>query len=749
MKKILLLTKTLLAAVLLCVGQNAWAGDVTVVKYSFDDASSPSFTPGSRTSFDYSRTSVITSTKFLNAYNDANGDPGAATISLGSTDLSEKTWTLEFEWAACGGCNSKADHTTLKAGDTTLFDISGNSNWNTTVTLSYGASGSATLPVPGCDKGKRFSANVGDQYNTTDYWHHFVITGSAEDGVKLTVTNSSSGTKVVDDVTLSSTNVSPTSIIIEPCCGGAIALDELHLYYVSNVEAVSVPSFGVAYAGANRTVTITPGVSSESNPVTTYYTLDGSDPTNESNEYTTSLTITENCTVKAISISSTSVSSEVSSQAVTVGKIPLATPTISASGFTNTTGASVNNPTFSFACDNSKIEGTPTATLYYTFTPYGGVESSETAGSSFTPTAYGTLKVIAKNDDYSSSEKTLVVSSLYTISYTGRDYTTATTSDISTAEGFWGAEFDVTWDGWASGLKANLKNPVMSDDYRLRINNTGTVNLVSGWGWVRNDNGYGYQSRYAKEGYFVGLKTNTSKGNNASALTYPTAYCSFGSGVAMDVVTINVPAGNLVQQLYFYEASPTTVSVTVSDAGMATYVPSYDLDFSASEIKAYKAKVTAKGVCTLTEVANVPAGTPVVLVKDGGATENIPVMTGATAVSENDLVAGTGETVETEDGDYTNMILNNVDGKVGFYFANGQTVATNRAYLHFDSSLAPAEEGESTARSMRIVFDGVTSVDNVEAAVEAKAQDGKFIENGKIVIVKNGVKYNAAGQQVK
>ena len=213
-------------------------------------------------------------------------------------------------------------------------------------------------------------------------------------------------------------------------------------------------------------------------------------------------------------------------------------------------------------------------------------------------------------------------------------------------------------------------------------------------------------------------------------------------------ITLTAAASSTSGVDYIYIIK-TGESVTVSDAGMATYVPSYDLDFSATGIKAYKAKVTAKDVCTLTEVTNVPAGTPVVLVKDGGATENIPVATGAAAVSENDLVAGTGAAVATTDGDNTNMILNNIGGNVGFYFAAGQTVATNRAYLHFDSSLAPDEEGESTARSMRIVFDGVTGVDNVEAAAEAKAQDGKFIENGKIVIVKNGVKYNAAGQQVK
>ena len=208
------------------------AGPNEVLTYSFDDASHPSgLTAGSRVSFDYSRTSVITNSKFLNAYNNTNGDPDATTVSLGDTDLSGETWTLSFEWAACGGCNNKPDHTTLKAGNATLFDLSGNSNWNTTVTIIYtGSDGSKTLPVPGCDKNNRFTEAVGDQYNTTNYWHHIVVTGSAE-GVKMTITNSSTGAAVVEDVVLSETNVNPTSLIIEPSCGGGIGIDALSLTY--------------------------------------------------------------------------------------------------------------------------------------------------------------------------------------------------------------------------------------------------------------------------------------------------------------------------------------------------------------------------------------------------------------------------------------------------------------------------------------------------------------------------------------
>lgn len=190
-----------------------------------------------------------------------------------------------------------------------------------------------------------------------------------------------------------------------------------------------------------------------------------------------------------------------------------------------------------------------------------------------------------------------------------------------------------------------------------------------------------------------------------------------------------------------------SVSATVTAAGYATYVPSYDLDFSATSIEAYKVKVSEKGKATLTKVDNVPAGTPVLLYKDGGATENIPVMTGAAAVTDNDLVAGTGATVETIDGEYTNMILNNVGGNIGFYFAAGQTVATNRAYLHFATSLAP----EASSRMVMVFGDETTGINdttrlnnkeeitniyNLSGQRVAQPTKGLYIVNGKKVIIK-------------
>ena len=203
-----------------------------------------------------------------------------------------------------------------------------------------------------------------------------------------------------------------------------------------------------------------------------------------------------------------------------------------------------------------------------------------------------------------------------------------------------------------------------------------------------------------------------------------------------------------VDYLYIVKTGEANETVVVSAAGYATYVSKNNLDFSNATTKAYKVKVATKGVATLTAVEKVPANTPVLLYAENGNGdgEAIPVVATADAVEDNDLVAGAGVTVATTDGDYTNMILNNVNNKVGFYFANNQMVAANRAYLHILTTLAP---DASNAR-MQIVFDSETSgIKSVNNALNesgnyfnlsgqriSEPAKGLYIVNGKKVIIK-------------
>lgn len=303
-------------------------------------------------------------------------------MALGSENLAEETWTLSFEWAANGGCNKKTGHTYLKAGDTNLFDIEDISDWNKTVTVKYGESGAATIDVPACDKSKRFTINTADLYNTTTYWHHFVVTGS-EEGVKLTVTNSSSGDVVIDNVTLSDTNVAPTALVINPSCGGAVGIDELLLTYYVEGEVVQTPI--AAYTkvdGISRTITAT----CDTEGATIQNSLDGETYTDGAE-----VTLSESCKLYFKAVKGTSESDVLEFDVEAGEAITLITPTINRT----------NNETVIITADQNSLLLSPTATIYYT---YGEESGSFTGTKELTVEADATITAYAEAVGYTTSK---------------------------------------------------------------------------------------------------------------------------------------------------------------------------------------------------------------------------------------------------------------------------------------------------------------------------------------------------------
>ena len=86
------------------------------------------------------------------------------------------------------------------------------------------------------------------------------------------------------------------------------------------------------------------------------------------------------------------------------------------------------------------------------------------------------------------------------------------------------------------------------------------------------------------------------------------------------------------------------------------------------------------------------------------------------------------------------------DGNEGDFVKVGTGVAINpfRAYVVYDG------DGVSLARmAARFVSGSVTGINEVSETPNVLNPDRKYIENNNIVIVKNGVKYNAAGQLLK
>jgi len=282
----------------------------------------------------------------------------------------------------------------------------------------------------------------------------------------------------------------------------------------------------------------------------------------------------------------------------------------------------------------------------------------------------------------------------------------------------------------------------------LNIQNANTISLVEGWGWVRGDQKtYGYRVRYAKEGDFIALKENTSKGSDSDATTYHTVYSASGSGIQTDLITITAPAGYAIQQLFHYVAAPATVSKPISAAGWATYCSPYALDFSSAIDNlddAYIVTGGADGVLSKTSVkgSTVPANTGLLLKGEGACT--IPVAaSSSTDVSTNKLVGKTAEFALAANDGY--VLMNDATNGLAFYKnTNAFTVGANTAYL-------PANFTGSGARGF-FLLDGSdatgigtalmnkeamnSEVYNLQGQRVAAPTKGLYIVNGKKTIVK-------------
>ncbi len=159
----------------------------------------------------------------------------------------------------------------------------------------------------------------------------------------------------------------------------------------------------------------------------------------------------------------------------------------------------------------------------------------------------------------------------------------------------------------------------------------------------------------------------------------------------------------------------------------------------------YQCSAHTDGVLTLT-TANSNKNTPY-LVKTTATEDKTYQIIGyakgaATTNTKNGLLTGVIE--ENTKIPVNSYILASKDGVQAFHkvTTNEMTAQLNKAFLTLPTSA-------STARSIIFIEDEATSINEIFGAEESVANNGKFVENGKVIIVKGGVKYNIAGQIVK
>ena len=212
------------------------------------------------------------------------------------------------------------------------------------------------------------------------------------------------------------------------------------------------------------------------------------------------------------------------------------------------------------------------------------------------------------------------------------------------------------------------------------------------------------------------------------ALCFNNTDASYNSNYLADYITLK-------------RTGDASTTVNLNANGYATYSTCYDVKVSGAD--AYTAELDfAKETITCTKIASnkVPAGNGVLLYGEPNAEVTLTVVADAAALGTNNLKATTNAngTLVTK-------------GSNDYYSLSGDTFKkfTGDAFVHNKAYFEVTAGGEVQARSMRITFGGITGVENVEATEATAKKNGAYLENGKIAIYKNGMKFNAAGAQMK
>ena len=259
-------------------------------------------------------------------------------------------------------------------------------------------------------------------------------------------------------------------------------------------------------------------------------------------------------------------------------------------------------------------------------------------------------------------------------------------------------------------------------------------------------------------GFYIGRNTDTNGMLTNATTTYANTFSIDDDGNA-DIVSsggaylrYNSDSGQ-TRFRYFKSSTYTgqkaiqlykkVESVTVTSAGYATFASDNALDFTNSSIKAYIATADGTTGVTFTKIDKVPAGTGVLLYKDGGATENIPVFdgTGAEDTSDNVFVPGTGAAVASEGTGVKNYILSNGSEGVGFYPASGKTVAVGKAYISVSTEtnvkgfiMLPDSDDPTAIEMVNGQSSMVNEIYNLAGQRINKLQKGINIVNGKKIL---------------
>ena len=201
-----------------------------------------------------------------------------------------------------------------------------------------------------------------------------------------------------------------------------------------------------------------------------------------------------------------------------------------------------------------------------------------------------------------------------------------------------------------------------------------------------------------------------------------------------------------VDNVYFWQPIATT---TVD--GWGTFASAGNVQVPTG-VTAYKAAYANNGgneVLVLTELTDgiIPAGEGVLINGAASTTYGFTSAVSAptTDMSDNDLIGTTTLTdvsAQRATSDIFCLRRTELFGTTAFCLYSGQYIPAGKAYLAL-----PQLNGQAGApRNIRMVFNTATGIEDIQGT---QVQSTKVIENGQLIIIRDGKRYNAQGARVE
>lgn len=621
------------------------------------------------------------------------------------------------------------------------------------------------------------SVTEGSYFSWNSSKHNFnaKFNGCTYDGVAYT-----SGLKMEGDTRVSWTSAAEATVTIvqstwsdktvkfdgtELAIADASAVTGGRVYTITNVAAGShsmtrgsgesgVFAIIVEYTGTALTKLAAPSITFDAtsgevtigavaNATKVTYTTDGTDPTDESTEYTAPFTVTDGTVVKAVAIGDQASysNSDIASETVLLENATIETPVINQFNGTVAITCATANTTIKYSIDGGATY--QDYTRAFTLSADAEVKAKAIRGTNESEVATANVTVVPTNP---ATTKTILMGfGSFTVDSSKKYIMTGNAGDP--AEGYT-LTIDNTGKGWSELTDTKLTMTQHGNEERTAIKlSNGAKNILTLPEGVKATRITIYSvinSAVGRTSYWKEFNGEAIAGENVpmgawndvtdrkanpdvrvfpltgeeTEITFTNAGEQLGFVIALDVV------------------EPQEEQITIGTAGYATFSNANEVEIPEG-VTAYYAQLKDASTITLKEIAGdyIPANTGVVVSGSEGTYNAAVTSTGATLTATNLLKPWLTAGEPTESEYYT------LAAGPCFKKSSGGTLAAGKAYLVLPE--------ESSARELKVTFgDETTSISTLSATDSSDEiynlqgqrltapQKGLYIVNGKKYMVK-------------